>query len=364
MGLYGKTYSLLFARFDAERCHDVALAALGPAGRSAALRRLMRARFCVRDPRLAVSTLGLDFPNPVGLAAGFDKDGVALPGLAALGFGHIEAGTVTPLSQPGNPKPRIFRLLEDKALINRMGFPNGGIDVLRHNLARDRARIGAPVGVSVGKGRPTPIERAEEDYRQCVSALYEYADYFALNISSPNTPGLRTLHDRALFERLARAAEDAGREAAQRLGCAPRPLLAKVSPDLDTAGLEQVIQGALDCGLQGLIATNTTLARDGLRSRRQSETGGLSGEPVKDVSTRMIREIHKRSGGKLVVVGCGGIFTADDAWEKLLAGASLVQAYTGFIYEGPGYARRINRGLLRLMDRNGLKSIGEAVGKG
>ncbi|MDP3062393.1 MAG: quinone-dependent dihydroorotate dehydrogenase [Chloroflexota bacterium] len=363
MGLYGVAYSGLVSRLDPELSHNVALRLLQLGGSSRLLRRLLKAMFSFEDRRLSVAALGLVFPNPLGSAAGLDKNGVALPGIASLGFGFIEVGTVTPLPQPGNPRPRLFRLPEDRAVINRMGFPNIGAERLAQNLRKRKAPMGIPLGVSIGKGAGTPIEQAVEDYLSCLASHYEHADYFAINVSSPNTPELRSLQDKRLFERLVRALIDSGTELAREKGCPPKPLLAKVSPDLDIRQLEDVLEVAVNCGLAGIIATNTTLARPGLASRRRGETGGLSGSPLREASTQMVREIYKRVGGKLVIVGSGGIFSAEDAWEKLIAGATLLQAYTGFIYEGPGFARKVSRGLLRLMEKSGVMTIAEVVGK-
>jgi dihydroorotate dehydrogenase len=364
MGLYGIAYSSLVSRLDPEFSHDLALRLLRVGGSSRLPRRLLKSRFTVEDKRLSVAALGLTFPNPLGSAAGLDKNGVALPAIACLGFGHIEAGTVTPLPQPGNPRPRLFRLPEDRAVINRMGFPNLGAERLARNVRKARGRVGVPLGISIGKGSATPIEQADEDYLRCLAALYDCGDYFAINVSSPNTPELRNLQNKAMFERLVRALMESNAKLAREKGCHPKPLLAKVSPDLDIGQLEDVLEVAVNCGLAGIIATNTTLARPSLAGRRRGEAGGLSGRPLREVSTRMVREIYKRAGGRLVVVGSGGILSAEDAWEKLGAGASLLQAYTGFIYQGPGFARRVNQGVLRLMEKSGVKTIAEVVGRG
>ena len=363
MSLYDKFYTALLTRLDPEFCHETALRVLGVSGRWGIVRRLLEARFSLDDERLAVTAFGIRFPNPLGAAAGFDKNGVAIGALASLGFGCIEVGTVTPFPQSGNPKPRIFRLMEDGAIINRLGFPNIGADGLCRNLRRQGRPPGIAIGVSIGKGVNTPIELAHEDYCYCLSALYECADYFAINVSSPNTPELRTLQTRKLFEGLVRTVVDSGNELSRKVGCRPKPLLAKISPDLDLHQLEAVLEVSVNCGLSGVIATNTTVARPGLASPKRAETGGLSGRPLKETSTRIIREIYRRVGSTLPIVGSGGIFSAEDAWEKLTVGATLVQAYTGFIYEGPVFARRVNQGLLALMDKSGVKTIGEAVGE-
>jgi len=364
MKLYKLTYSAILSRLDPELCHDAALGFLRLASRLAVTRGALGACLVKADERLAVSAFGLRFSNPLGAAAGFDKNAEAVAGLAAVGFGHVEVGTVTPQPQPGNPRPRIFRLMEDRAVINRMGFPNVGVEAFERNLHRQARPFGVVVGASIGKGKDTPLERADEDYRRCLEVLYSHADYFAINVSSPNTPGLRELQTRALLERLLRSVVEHGRELAAQMDCPAKPLLVKVAPDLDLAQLEDVLEVAVQCGLAGIIATNTTLNRPPLKSQHYAEEGGLSGLPLKDPSTRMIREIHKRTGGKLPIIGSGGIFTAEDAWEKLKAGATLLQAYTGFIYEGPCYARRTSVGLVRLMEKAGVRSLGEVVGAG
>jgi dihydroorotate dehydrogenase len=253
-------------------------------------------------------------------------------------------------------------LAEDEAIINRMGFPNIGAERIQQNLRKQGRSPGMVLGMSIGKGRETPIERAHEDYRSCLSSLYEYADYFAINVSSPNTPELRNLQTKQLLEQLLRSVSDSAKELSDGLGERPKPLLVKVSPDLDIPQLEEVLQVATDCGVSGIIATNTSVERPTLTSLRGSEEGGLSGIPLKETSTRIIREIYERAGHNLVIVGSGGIFSAEDAWEKLAAGATLLQAYTGFIYRGPAFAKQVNAGLLDMMDKNGVKAIGEVIG--
>jgi dihydroorotate dehydrogenase len=292
---------------------------------------------------------GLHFPNPIGLAAGFDKNGVAAVALAALGFGFVEIGTVTWHAQPGNPRPRLFRLPSDEALINHMGFNNEGALALAQRLAA-LPRTPVPLGVSLGKSKVTPLEDAVADYLSTLDALYTYGDYFAVNVSSPNTPGLRALQERdrldallaALNTRLTERANEEGRQS-------PKPLLVKVAPDLDESALDAIVEVCLARGASGLIAVNTTLAREGLSARvppaLRDEAGGLSGRPLQERALAVVRRLHQRAGDRLPIVGCGGIFTAGDARRMLDAGASLVQLYTGFIYEGPGVAHHIARGL-------------------
>ena len=292
---------------------------------------------------------GLRFPNPVGLAAGFDKNGVAVPALAALGFGFVEIGTVTAHPQPGNPRPRIFRLPEDAALINRMGFNNAGAAAVAARLAR-LPRLGVPLGISLGKSKVVPLDEAVGDYLAALEPLYPYGDYFAVNISSPNTPGLRALHERDRLDALLAALTVWLRERGAAEGrSTPKPLLLKVAPDLDDAALEQVVAVACARGVSGLIAVNTTVAREGMGLRAPeallAEAGGLSGWPLLARALEVVARLHALAGERLPIVGCGGIFTSDDARQMLDAGASLVQLYTGFIYEGPLVARRIARAL-------------------
>ncbi|MGD2254060.1 MAG: quinone-dependent dihydroorotate dehydrogenase [Anaerolineales bacterium] len=342
MRLYRLLRPLLF-RLDPETAHNLVLNLLAMAGPLPPLRALLRRLFGLPDPGLEVQALGLDFPNPVGLAAGYDKDGRAIQGLACLGFGHLELGTVTRLAQAGNPKPRITRLVEDQAVINRMGFPNDGALALLRRLRRERL-LGTRVGVNIGKGADTPIERAVEDYLALVKIFYLDTDYLAVNVSSPNTPGLRSLQERKALGELLRALKT---ERDQLRSSEGRyvPIAIKLAPDLDQATLEHAIDEIMTAGLDGVIATNTTVAREGLRSPRQSEEGGLSGAPLRERSTEIIRRIHRMSGGRLAIIGAGGIMGPDDAREKLDAGAVLVQLYTGLVFRGPGMVRQIIKDL-------------------
>ena len=321
-----------------------------------ALRRVPGLR--VEDPRLAQQAMGLRFPAPVGLAAGFDKSARAVPAWGALGFGFAEIGTVTALPQGGNPRPRLFRLPADEALVNRLGFNNAGAERVAERLARRRRGEpgwDVPIGVNIGKSRATPAVSAPQDYARSAEALWPYADYLVVNVSSPNTPGLRDLQEvGALGAILAAVA-----------AVAPRPLLVKIAPDLAPDDVDAVVDLALERGLAGVVVSNTTVAREGLRSpaRLAAEAGGLSGRPLRGPSTALVRRVAARAAGRLTVVGVGGVFTADDAWEKLAAGASLVQVYTGFVYGGPRTAWRINRGLLERMEREGVRFIAEVVGR-
>jgi dihydroorotate dehydrogenase len=308
---------------------------------------------------------GLRFSNPVGLAAGFDKDGVALEALAALGFGFIEAGTVTYHPQPGNERPRLFRLPEDKALVNRAGFNNEGAAALAQRLSQGRPDC--VVGVSIGKSKVAPLEEAVVDHLKSFELVHPVADYVAINVSSPNTPRLRELQRADQLETLVAALQERNRELNERSARAqPMPLLVKISPDLDEQGLETIVEVARQTSIAGIIATNTTIERKGLKTPEQQVracgAGGLSGAPLKQRATQVIATLYRLTSGSITIVGGGGIFTAEDAWEKISAGAGLVQIYTGFIYQGPGIARSINDGLQKILEREGFRSLDDAVG--
>ena len=310
---------------------------------------------------------GLKFSNPVGLAAGFDKDGIALEGLAALGFGFIEAGTVTFQPQPGNERPRLFRLPEDKALINRAGFNNKGAAAFAQRVGQSSTRRDYVLGVSIGKSKSVPLEQAIDDYTRSFEVVYPVADYVAVNVSSPNTPGLRDLQHAEHLKTLLQTLQQRNlylSKVAARTG--PLPLLVKLSPDLNQEELEQIVDVAQRTEIAGIIATNTTISREGLRtSANQVEAfgaGGLSGQPLRACSDRMIAQLHQLSSGKIPLIGVGGIFNAEDAWQSICSGASLIQLYTGFIYQGPGIAGEINAGLVEIMRREGLRSLDDAVG--
>ena len=314
---------------------------------------------------LEVERFGLSFPNAVGLAAGFDKNGVALDALASLGFGFIEAGTVTFHPQPGNPRPRLFRLPADRALINRAGFNNHGAAAFAKRVEHHRPNC--VLGVSIGKSKIAPLDEATEDYLASFELVYNVADYIAVNVSSPNTPQLRELQQAEQLSTLVSALQSRSREL-QQLHQRPRPmpLLVKLSPDLSREQLELIVDVLLRLQIDGVIATNTTISRDDLSTdRAQVEAvgeGGLSGAPLRAKSTRQINELYNLTKGQLPIIGVGGIFTAADAWEKIAAGASLVQLYTGFIYQGPRIARDINEGLARILKREGLPNLQAAVG--
>ncbi len=339
---------LLFwlTRHDAEIAHERVLSLLTALSYLPPLLWLLRQFWAVRDARLEREVFGVRFPNPLGLAAGFDKDGVALPAWVALGFGFVEVGTVTWHAQPGNPRPRVFRLPADRALINRMGFNNHGATALATRL-QATLPLPIPIGISLGKSRQVPLEAAVADYCASLRALYAYGDYFAVNVSSPNTPGLRALQEREHLDRLLAALQQEGRMLAQERGeLHPRPLLVKIAPDLSESAIVEALTVSANHGISGIIATNTTLSRDGLHTT-STEVGGLSGRPLTARAYQVVRFISRETGGQLPIIGVGGIAHADDAQRMFDAGASLVQVYTSFIYAGPGLVRTINRALCR-----------------
>jgi dihydroorotate dehydrogenase len=326
---------LLF-RLPPERAHNLTVSLLRLAGAFAPLRNLLAASFRAAD--LPVEAFGLRFRNPLGLAAGYDKDGLAWRGLAALGFGHLELGTVTPRPQPGNPSPRVFRLPEDQALINRMGFPGRGANFLEPRLQGYRPE-GLVLGVNIGKNKDTPLEFAHEDYLNLLRTFAPLADYLAINVSSPNTAGLRDLQNRAQLHHLLMVLNAGRRELEDQLEKRV-PLLVKLAPDLPTADLEAALEVILEHKMDGVIATNTTVNRESLKSGRADESGGLSGAPLREPSTRLVKQIHTLTRGKLPIIAVGGVMEPEDAREKLAAGATLVQLYTGLIYRGPGLVKK------------------------
>lgn len=299
-------------------------------------------RWCrLEDPKLERTLWGIRFPNPVGLAAGFDKDGKYFEDMAALGFGFVEIGTVTPKGQDGNPRPRLFRLPADGALINRMGFNNEGVEALAQRLKNRRNKT-LIIGGNIGKNKVTPNEQALDDYALCFEALFPLVDYFVVNVSSPNTPGLRELQEKEPLLRLLAHLQTLNQQRAH-----PKPLLLKIAPDLTDSQLDDVVEIARAVNLSGIIATNTTLSRQGITDEiLAKEAGGLSGAPLRNRSTEVIRYIHEKTRGELPIIGVGGINSAGDALEKLKAGASLVQVYTGLIYKGPALIKEIKKGLL------------------
>lgn len=338
--MYPAARSLLF-RLDPEQAHSLTLWLLRLAGRLPPSARLLRALF--RTPELPVTVFGLQFANPVGLAAGYDKDGLAWRGLARLGFGHIEVGTITPRPQAGNPRPRLFRLPQEQALINRMGFPGRGAAFAAAQLSSQRPQ-GLVLGANLGKNKDTPIEQAAEDYTALVPIFAPLVDYLAVNVSSPNTVGLRRLQGRDLLHQLLERLALARQEQVKRLG-RQVPLLVKLSPDLEPGELEDALDVLLQTGMDGVIATNTSIKRDGLVSPLAAQAGGLSGAPLGEHSTQVIASIYRQVGDRLPVIGVGGIMDADSARRKLEAGAKLVQVYSGLVYRGPGLVKEIVCGL-------------------
>lgn len=326
-----------------ETAHHFTMKALKILCRMPFARQLIRKIYAYHDASLKKKILGLEFENPVGLAAGFDKDAKYLDELACLGFGFIEIGTLTPLPQPGNEKPRLFRLPKDKALINRMGFNNEGAAVAANRLKKRKSKI--VIGGNIGKNKSTPNDHALSDYLQCIDVLYDYVDYFVVNVSSPNTPGLRELQDKEPLRNLLQGVK-------QHLQKTPeyKPVLLKIAPDLNEAQLLDIIEILRETKTDGVIATNTTLSRHGLLTSsakvQRMGAGGLSGKPLRNRSTEIIRFLRQQLGPQYPIIGVGGIMTPEDAMEKLQAGADLIQLYTGFVYEGPGFVRRINEALV------------------
>jgi dihydroorotate dehydrogenase len=378
---------------DAERIHERTMAALALASRNELLCGALESFFGA--PELPVEVFGLSFPNPVGLAAGMDKYATALPAWQVLGFGFTELGGVTQLAQPGNPAPRLFRAVSEHAIVNRMGFNNPGAEAMAQSLSEWRAAgkwPHHPVGINLGKSKVTPLEKAAEDYAFSVRVLWPHADFFVVNVSSPNTPNLRKLQDKAALAEILQAIK-AVQKSSPETSPAPstinyqpsttssplsprpsplslpspaRPLLVKVSPDLSFEALDDLLELALAENIAGIVATNTTTERPQTKNADAQkiylETGGLSGAPLRQRSTEIIRHIYRQTKGKLAIIGVGGIFNADDAWEKITAGASLLQVYTGLIYKGPGLAKAIVGGLTRHMEEAGIKQLIEAMG--
>ncbi|MEJ7693124.1 quinone-dependent dihydroorotate dehydrogenase [Daejeonella sp.] len=333
---------LLF-KFDPENIHHFVTGGLRVANRIWGVKPLLKSSFHLNDKRLEREVLGLKFKNPVGLAAGFDKNADFINDLAEFGFGFIEIGTVTPLPQPGNEKPRMFRLPEDDALINRMGFNNQGVDVVAHRLSKFD-RKGLVIGGNIGKNKITPNEDALSDYIKCFDKLFDVVDYFVVNVSSPNTPGLRELQEKEPLKNILNSLQQRNFK-----NDISRPILLKIAPDLTDSQLNDIIEIVTETKIAGVIATNTTISREGLISPESlhKEAGGLSGKPLAKRSTEVIRYLSENSNKAFTIIGVGGIHSAEDAIEKINAGAALVQIYTGFVYEGPGLVKRILRGLLR-----------------
>ncbi len=324
--------------FDPEKVHHFTFSCIRFLSRIQGFSRVVQMIYTVEDKRLETEVFGLKFKNPVGLAAGFDKDAKLYNELAQFGFGFIEIGTLTPKPQEGNPKKRLFRLRADSAIINRMGFNNGGVQAAADRLRPNKNVL---IGGNIGKNKNTPNEQAASDYEICFDALYDVVDYFVVNVSSPNTPNLRALQDKEPLTQLLQILQDKNNTKPK-----PKPILLKIAPDLTNDQLLDIIDIVKITKIAGVIATNTTLSREGLQSEHQSEAGGLSGKPLTQRATEVIRFLSEKSNKAFPIIGVGGIHTAQDAIEKLQAGASLVQLYTGFIYEGPALIKAINKAIL------------------
>ncbi|MGH4019110.1 MAG: quinone-dependent dihydroorotate dehydrogenase [Pseudonocardiaceae bacterium] len=360
--MYKLLFSIFFRHVPAETAHHLGFALIRAVAAVPGLGWLLRRWLAPSDPVLRVRVLGLDLPGPLGLAAGFDKDARGADALGALGFAYVEVGTVTAQPQSGNPQPRLFRLTEDRALLNRMGFNNAGSAAAAARLRARDAGQGVVVGVNIGKTKVVPEHEAVADYVASAKLLAEVADYLVVNVSSPNTPGLRDLQAVEYLRPLLAGVRGALDETSSRR----LPLLVKIAPDLADEDVDAVADLALELGLDGIIATNTTISRSGLSTgAAQVEAlgaGGVSGASLKDRSLAVLRRLHSRVGNHMVLVAVGGIETAEDAWVRIQAGATLVQAYTGFIYGGPLWPRSIHRGLARHVRRAGYTSISEAIG--
>lgn len=328
----------LFFCFDPEKIHYFTFSAIRFLNKIPGFSGLFKALYEVNDPRLEREVFGIKFKNPVGLAAGFDKDAKLYKELSNFGFGFIEIGTLTPVGQDGNPKKRLFRLKEDHAIINRMGFNNGGV---QEAIVRLKKNKGVLIGGNIGKNKVTPNEEAVHDYEICFEALFPYVDYFVVNVSSPNTPNLRELQEKEPLKKLLQTLENNTLQSTNH-----KPILLKIAPDLTDEQLLDIIEIVNETKIAGVIATNTTISREGLQSENKSEMGGLSGKPLTKRSTEVIRFLSEKSNKSFPIIGVGGIHSAEDAMEKLNAGASLVQLYTGFIYEGPALVKAINKKIL------------------
>lgn len=342
--MYKSLIRPLLFKVDAEKVHHFVFDLLSFQKKIPGSQGILKSLFCLEDKNLEKEVFGIKFKNPVGLAAGFDKDAKLIDELATLGFGFVEIGTLTPLPQAGNDKPRLFRLPEDQALINRMGFNNQGVFTAIERLRKRKSKI--IVGGNIGKNKITPNENALDDYAICFETLYDYVDYFVLNISSPNTPGLRELQDKEPLRKLLLHIKNLN--AAKPVA---KPILLKIAPDLTQGQLDDIIEILIETKLDGVIATNTTISRESLQTPRANVeaigSGGVSGKPLTQRATEVIRYLRQKLGPAFPIIGVGGIMTTKDALEKLEAGADLIQIYTGFIYEGPGFVKRINEAILR-----------------
>lgn len=357
--MYANIRNLLF-KMDPEKAHTRTIHALKMMQSFSFARNMYNKNMRLNDSRLECKFLDIKFPNPIGLAAGFDKFADVYPGLASLGFGSVEVGSITPKPQPGNPKPRLYRLPEDTALINRMGFNSEGLNRAKQNFMT-LPRPNIPLGINLGKNKDTPNSDATLDYQKGLETLYSYGDYFVINISSPNTEGLRDLQYVDTLKPLLASILDKRNELCKKHN-QYRPIILKIAPDLTPEQLEGVISIIQEVKIDAVIAANTTISRTNLNSKFQKQNGGLSGKPLNHRSTEIISKIYRQTQGNLPIIGSGGVFTGEDAYEKIKSGASLIQIYTSMIYRGPSVAKHINQEILTLLEKDGLTNITEAIG--
>ena len=358
--MYQRLYQQGIVRIDAERAHRLALRGLAAARSLPGGLRALERNVPEPDERLRLRVWDLPFANPFGVAAGLDKDGEAVEALIALGFGHVEVGTITLRPQPGNERPRIWRVPEERAVINAMGFPSSGAAAVRAHLISLRAK--GVVGINIGKNRDTPLDQAAEDYAGLIATLFPIANYITVNISSPNTPGLRSLQMADELAHLLASVRDANEQAASLARRDPKPLLIKIAPDLTDAEIEGVAEAAVANGARGIVATNTTTNRDGLSAQYAELPGGLSGPPLRDRANHVVRVLHRRVGDQVPIIGVGGISSGADALARIRSGATLVQLYTAFTWAGPSLPAQILRDMSADADRNGWHSILDLVG--
>lgn len=361
--LYKNLLKPILFKFNPEKAHHLTFQGLDIAAKTPGMLSLLDSLYNVKEsPLLAQKLWGIPFKHPLGLAAGLDKNAEAVPGFSAVGFAFMEVGTVTPKPQSGNEQPRLFRLPEDQALINRMGFNNHGTSAMAERLSKLYNKK-IPIAVNIGKNKFTDNAQAADDYVTCIQELYSYGDFFVVNISSPNTPDLRKLQHGDELKQLLITVKREMELQQKKHQDQGKPILVKIAPDLSYSELDQILDVVLSTEMSGIIATNTTLSREGLKHSNQSEIGGLSGSPLKAKSTEIIRYISSASKGQLPIIGSGGIFTAEDAYEKICAGACMVEIYTSLIYQGPGIIRDIHKGLIRLLQQDGFSHISEAIGR-
>lgn len=360
--LYKKMAKPVLFRMDPEAAHHLTIRGLSIAGKVPGAKGIIHGLYGTpKRPELHMSLWGIDFTNPVGLAAGLDKNAEAVEGFSRMGFGFMEVGTVTPRPQEGNEKPRLFRLPEYQALINRMGFNNVGAEKMAKTMSALKNRP-IPVAVNIGKNKVTPNEDAEADYRMCIQALYKVADFFVINISSPNTPDLRSLQHGSDLSNLLQAVMDEMQRQKVRYGDSGKPVLVKIAPDLTSEEVDNTIYTIRESGVAGIIVSNTTISREGITHAHKDQAGGLSGKPLAERSTELVSKVYQLTGGSMPIIGSGGIFTAEDAYAKIRAGASLIEVYTALIYEGPELIRRLNEGLSALLERDGYTHLSQAIG--